>query len=121
MCSDALKKREAPDLTMMLLHEEDLKIGPLSDLEWSKICAVMDFLPVRRQVMESRVADHKSSLDLVELSTSHLIKHCEVNEEQLVRVHPSLSAAGMKSVNGVREETGSATGNCGWIPQSPNP
>ena len=47
--------------------------------------------------MESLAADHKSSLDLVELSISHLIKHCEVNEEQLVCVHPSLLAAGIKS------------------------
>ncbi len=96
MCSDALQKREALDLTMML-HEDDLGTGPLSDLEWSKIRGVMDFLRVPRQVMESLAADRKSSLDLVELSISHLIKHCEVNEEQLVRVDPSLSVADMKS------------------------
>jgi hypothetical protein len=55
------------------------------------------FFWVPHQVMESLAADHKSSLDLVELSISHLIKHCEVNEEQLVCVHPSLLAAGIKS------------------------
>ena len=96
MCSDAYQKREALDLTMML-HEEDLGTGPLSDLEWSKICAVMDFLRVPRQVMESLAADRKSSLDLVELSIAHLLKHCEVNEEQLMTIDTSLSVAGMKS------------------------
>ena len=52
---------------MMMLYEEDLETGPLSDLEWSKICAVMDFLRAPRLVMESLALDHKSSIDLVEL------------------------------------------------------
>jgi hypothetical protein len=89
MCSDALERREALDLTMML-QEDDLETGPLSDLEWCKIRAVMDFLQVPRQVMESLAADRKSSLGLVEHSISHLIKHCKVNKEQLLCVdHPS--------------------------------
>ena len=96
MCSDALQKREALDLTMML-HEDDLGTSSLSDLEWSKVRAVMDFLRVPRQVMESLAADRKSSLDLVQLSIAHLIKHCEVKEEELARIHPSLSAADMKA------------------------
>ena len=75
----------------------DLGTSPLLDLEWCKIRAVTGFLRVPRQVMASLAADHKLSLDLVELSISHLIKHCEVKEEQLVRVHPSLSAAEMKA------------------------
>jgi hypothetical protein len=52
MCSDALQRQEALDLTMML-HEDDIGTGPSSDLEWCKICAVMDFLRVPCQVMES--------------------------------------------------------------------
>jgi hypothetical protein len=96
MCSDALQKREALDLTMML-HEDDLGTSSLSDLEWSKVRAVMDFLRVPRQVMESLAADRKSSLDLVQLSIAHLIKHCKVKEEELARIHPSLSAADMKA------------------------
>jgi hypothetical protein len=59
MCSDALQRREALDLTMML-HEDDLGTGPLSDLEWCEIRAVMDFLRVPRQLMESLAADRKS-------------------------------------------------------------
>jgi hypothetical protein len=74
MCSDALEKREALDQTMML-HEDDLGRGPLTDLEWSKIGAVMTFLRPPRQVMESLAADLKSSLDLVQLSMAHLIQH----------------------------------------------
>jgi hypothetical protein len=65
MCSDALERREALDLTMTL-QEDDIGTGPLSDLEWCKISAVMDFLRVPRQVMESLAADRKSSLGLVE-------------------------------------------------------
>jgi hypothetical protein len=66
MRSNALRKREVLDL-MMMLYEEDLETGPLSDLEWSKICAVMDFLRAPRLVMESLALEHKSSIDLVEL------------------------------------------------------
>jgi hypothetical protein len=55
---DALQKCKALNLAMML-HEEDLGTGPLLDLKWSKICAMMDFLRVPRQVMESLAADRK--------------------------------------------------------------
>jgi hypothetical protein len=96
MCSDALAKREALDQTMML-HEDDLGRGPLSDMEWAKIGAVMNFLRIPRQVMESLAADKKSSLDLVQLSMVHLIRHCETNAEQLESIDVSLSADGMKS------------------------
>lgn len=95
MCSDALEKREALDQTMML-HEDDLGRGPLTDLEWSKIGAVMTFLRPPRQVMESLAADLKSSLDLVQLSMAHLIQHCVSNEEKLKEIHDSLSATEMK-------------------------
>ena len=96
MCSDALEKREALDQTMML-HENDLGTGPLTDLEWMKIGAVVNFLRPPRQVMESLAADKKSSLDLVQLSLTHLIHHCEVNEEELKKINDSLSAINMKT------------------------
>ena len=86
MCSDALQKREALD-HVMLQHETEIGTGPLSDSEWMKILgAVMKFLRAPQQVMESLAADKKSSLDLVQLSVAHLIKHCETNEEQLKEV-----------------------------------
>ena len=96
MCTDALKKREALDQTMVQ-HQDDLGMGPLTDLEWTKVGAVMNFLRVPRQVMESLAADRKSSLDLVELSIAHLIKHCETNEEQLKAIDGSISATDMKT------------------------
>ena len=96
MCSDALKKREALDHTMVQ-HRDDLGTGPLTDLEWTKVSAVMNFLRVPRQVMESLAADRKSSLDLVQLSVAHLIKHCETNEVQLQEIDGSISAMNMKA------------------------
>ena len=95
MCSDALVKREELDQTMTL-HEDDVGSGPLTYSDWSKIAGVMDFLRAPRQVMESLAADRKSSLDLVQLSLSHLIKHCDVNEEKLKAIDTSLSASDMK-------------------------
>jgi hypothetical protein len=79
MCSDALVKREAMDQTMTL-NEADVGSGPLTNSEWSKIAGVMDFLRAPRQVTESLAADRKLSLELVQLSLSHLIMYCEVNE-----------------------------------------
>jgi hAT family C-terminal dimerisation region len=96
MCSDALKKREALDQTM-LLHQDDLGRGPLTNLEWSKIEAVMNFLQAPRQVMESLAADRKSSMDLVQVSVTHLIKHCEVNDNVLKNVDATLSTETMRS------------------------
>ncbi len=96
MCSNALVKREALDQTM-LQHREDIGSGPLTDTEWTKVSAVMNFLRVPRQVMESLAADRKSSLDLVQLSIAHLIRHCKTNEEQLKAIDTSLSANNIKT------------------------
>jgi hypothetical protein len=96
MCSNALQKREALDQTMML-HQDDLGRGPLTDSEWLKIKAIMNFLRAPRQVMESLAADRKSSMDLVQLSVSHLIKHCETNEPVLKNIDASLSADAMRN------------------------
>ena len=104
MCSDALVKREALDQTM-LQHREDIGSGPLTDTEWTKVSAVMNFLRVPRQVMESLAADRKSSFDLVQLSIAHLIRHCETNEEQLKAIDTSLSANNMKTKLELYEKT----------------
>ena len=103
MCSDALQKRAALDQTM-LIHQDDLGRGPLTELEWSKIEAVMNFLRTPRQVMESLAADRKSSMDLVQLSISHLIKHCEVNDPVLKNIDASLSTETMRSKLIIYEE-----------------
>jgi hypothetical protein len=71
MCSNALKKHEALDHTMVQ-HRDNLGKGPLTDLEWTKVSAVMNFLRVPRQVMESLATNRKSSLDLVQLSSYRL-------------------------------------------------
>jgi hypothetical protein len=47
--------------------------------------------------MESLAADRKSSLDLVQLSIAHLIKHCEANENELKEIDDSISAIDMKT------------------------
>ncbi len=96
MCSDALKKREALDHTMVQ-HRNDLGTGPLTDLERTKVSAVMNFLRVPRQVMESLAANRKSSLNLVQLSAAHLIKHCETNKVQLQDIDGSIPAMNMKA------------------------
>jgi hypothetical protein len=90
-------KRQALDQTM-LQHQEDIGKGPLTDTEWTKVSAVMNFLRVPRQVMdESLAVDRKSSLDLVQFSIAHLIRHCKTNEEQLKAIDFSLSASNMKT------------------------
>ena len=94
MCRDAISKRVALDLTMTA-HEEDIGVSALSDQEWSQISAVMDFLRVPRQVMESLAADRKSSLDLVQALLSLLKKHCEASEERLSSVSTSILVVGM--------------------------
>ncbi len=96
MCSNALNKRKALDHTIVQ-HCNDLGTGPLTDLEWTKISAVMNFLRVPRQVMESLAADRKSSLNLVQLSIAHLIKRCETNEVQLQDIDGSVLAMNIKA------------------------
>jgi hypothetical protein len=47
--------------------------------------------------MESLVADHKTFLDLVSASITHLIKHCENGETTLKDIDQDLTAANMKA------------------------
>ena len=47
--------------------------------------------------MESLAADKKSSLDLVQVSIVHLIRHCETNAGELESIDVTLSAWGMQS------------------------
>jgi hypothetical protein len=47
--------------------------------------------------MESLAADHKTSLDLVSASITHLIKHCENGETTFKDTDQDLTTAGMKA------------------------
>jgi hypothetical protein len=47
--------------------------------------------------MESLTADHKSTLDLVPMSVSLLLKHCDDSEQQLQEIDGKLTAIGMKA------------------------
>jgi hypothetical protein len=46
--------------------------------------------------MESLTADHKLTLDLVPMSISLLLKHCDNSEQQLQEIDNKLTAIGMK-------------------------
>jgi hypothetical protein len=47
--------------------------------------------------MESLAADHKPTLNLVSMSVSLPLKHCDDNEEQLQEIDGKLTAIGMKA------------------------
>jgi hypothetical protein len=46
--------------------------------------------------MESVAADHKLTLDLVPMSVSLLLKHCDDSEQQLQGINGKLTTVGMK-------------------------
>ncbi|CAM6027525.1 unnamed protein product [Sphagnum balticum] len=47
--------------------------------------------------MESLAADHKPTLDLVPMSVSLLLKHCNDSEQQLQEIDGKLTVVGMKA------------------------
>jgi len=79
MGSDAFSKRVPLD-HIMNLYNDEINVDVLFDDQWERIAAMTTFLRPPRQVMESLAADHKTSLDLVSASITHLIKHCENGE-----------------------------------------
>jgi hypothetical protein len=79
MGSDAFNKRVPLD-HIMNIYNDKIGVNVLSDDQWERIAAVTAFLRPPRQVMESLAVDHKTSLDLVSASITHLIKHCESGE-----------------------------------------
>jgi hypothetical protein len=82
MCADASGKRVILD-NIMNQYAADIGHSALPDLEWHAIDGVSKFLHMPCQVMESLAADHKSTLDVVLISISLLLKHCNDNEQQL--------------------------------------
>ncbi len=57
----------------MNLYSNEIGVNVLSDDQWEHIAAMTAFLRPPHQVMESLVADRKTSLDLVSTSITHLI------------------------------------------------
>jgi len=80
MCADASGKHVVLD-NIMDHYAADIGHGTLPNLEWHAIDGVSTFLRASRQVMESLTADHKLMLDLVPMSVSMLLKHCDNNEQ----------------------------------------
>ena len=96
MGSDAFSKRVPLD-HIMNLYNDKIGIGVLSDEQWERIAAMTAFLRPPRQVMESLAANCKTSLDLVSVSITHLIKHCDNGEIALKGIAQDLTATGMKA------------------------
>ncbi|CAM6059074.1 unnamed protein product [Sphagnum tenellum] len=78
-------------------YAADIGHGVLPDLEWHAIDGVSTFFRVLRQVMESLAADHKLTLDLVLMSVSLLLKHCDDNELKLQEIDGKLTMVEMKA------------------------
>jgi hypothetical protein len=96
MSSDTLNKRVPLD-HIMNIYNDEIGVNVLSDDQWDRIVAVTAFLRPPCQVMESLVADRKTSLDLVSMSITHFIKHCENEETVFKDINQDLTAVGMKA------------------------
>jgi hypothetical protein len=79
MCADVSGKHIVLD-NIMDQYAADIGHGALLDLEWHAIDGVSTFLRALRQVMESLAVDHKPTLNLVPMSVSLLLKHCDDSE-----------------------------------------
>jgi len=96
MCTNASNKRVILD-NIMDQYTDAIGHGVLPNLEWHAIDGVSTFLHVPRQVMESLAANHKPMLDLVPMSVSLLLKHCDDNEQQLQEIDNKLTTVGVKA------------------------
>jgi hypothetical protein len=81
----------------MNLYNDEINVDVLSDDQWEHIVAMTAFLCPPCQVMESLMANRKTSLDLVSVSITHFIKHCENGETVLKDINQDLTATGMKA------------------------
>jgi len=95
MCANASGKRVVLN-SIMDQYVVDIGHGTLPDLEWHAIDGVSTFLRAPRQVMESLAVDHKLMFDLVSMSVSLLLKHCDDNELKLQEIDGKLTTVGMK-------------------------
>jgi hypothetical protein len=96
MGCDTFSKRVPLD-HIMNIYNDEIGGDVLFDDQWERIVAVTAFLRPPRQVMELLAAGRKMSLDLVFVSITHLIKHCENRETTLKDIDQDLTAVGMKA------------------------
>jgi hypothetical protein len=96
MRNGAILKRVSLDVTMRR-YEGVIGGGKLSDAQWGYIEGVTGFLRLPRQVMTSLSAKRKSTLDLVPLTLTHLLNHCDDGEAGLQAIDLNLTATRMKS------------------------
>jgi hypothetical protein len=96
MCVDASGKCVILD-SIMDQYTVDIGHDSLPDLEWHAIDGVSTFLRASCQVMESLAADHKPTLDLVPMSVSLLLKHCDDSELKLQEINGNLTTVEMKA------------------------
>ncbi|CAM6008286.1 unnamed protein product [Sphagnum balticum] len=96
MGSDAFSKK-VPLNQIMNLYNNKIGVDVLSDDQRERIVAVIVFLCPPFQVMESLAADRKTSLDLVSVSITHLIKHCKNGETMFKDINQDLTIADMKA------------------------
>jgi hypothetical protein len=79
MGSDTFKKKVPLD-HIMNLYNDKIGVDVLYNDQWECIVVMTAFLHPPCQVMELLSADHKTFLDLVSVSITHLIKHYENGE-----------------------------------------
>ncbi|CAM6015965.1 unnamed protein product [Sphagnum balticum] len=96
MGNDVFGKRVPLD-HIMNLYNDEIGVDVLSDDQWEHIVAVTAFFRPPCQVMESLTADRKTFLDLVSVSITHLIKHCENGKTMFKDIDQDLTATGMKA------------------------
>ncbi|CAK9226481.1 unnamed protein product [Sphagnum jensenii] len=96
MGSDVFSKRVPLD-HIVNLYNDKINVDVLFDDQREHIVAVIAFLCPSRQVMESLATDRKTYLDLVFVSITHLIKHCENGETTLKDINQDLTTVGMKA------------------------
>jgi len=96
MGNDAFNKKVPLD-HIMNLYNDKIGVDVLFDDQWERITAMTTFLRPPRHVMESLAVDHKTSLDLVSASITHIIKHCKNGETTLKDIDQDLTTTGMKA------------------------
>jgi hypothetical protein len=96
MCVDSSGKRVVLH-SIMEQYMANIGHGTLPDLKWHAIDGMSTFFRTPCQVMESLTADHKPTLDLVPMSVSLLLKHCDDSKQQLQEINDKLMAVGMKA------------------------
>jgi hypothetical protein len=96
MGSDAFSERVPLD-HIMNLYNNEIGVDVLSDDQWERITTMTVFLRPPHQVMELLATNRKTFLDLVSVSITHFIKHCENGESTLKDIDQDLMTNSMKA------------------------